>query len=446
MKKKRNASPVIAIVGRPNVGKSTLFNKLFGKRKAIVHDEPGVTRDRNMAACSYRGRVFSLIDTGGLVLHLEDPFEIRAQAEKAIAEADRILFLMDAREGLTPLDEEIFDLLRKSDKPVYAVINKTEGAGIRQLNDFFKLGTEPLYPISAEHNLGLSDLLDALYPHLSKAAPPSPKEEIPIEEGGKDRIPKIVVMGRPNVGKSTLINTLLSEDRLITSATPGTTRDTIDTLVSYAGRRYLFIDTAGIRKRGAVVYGVEQYSVARAKAALNRADVALLLFDGVEGITEQDTKIVGTILNAGRGFIPLINKSDLLKEEDKTRLINQLDLKVPFLKGIEARFISGLTGKGITFLFKKVDKISERFHARVGTSDLNRFFEKLILAHPPPLTRGRRTRLYYITQAVTAPPTFVLFANTSDISDSYLQYIENRLREKFDFSGVPIRMKVRERK
>jgi len=437
-------NPIIAIIGRPNVGKSTLFNKLYGKRKAIVHDLPGVTRDRNEVHCSYQGRGFTLIDTGGLDFHSDEAAAFQAQSEMAVAEADILLFLMDAQEGLTPADEEVYAFVRKSGKPLYLIINKTEGGGARQLNEFYKLGVT-LYPISAEHNHGISDLLDTLYPHLSPDA--EALEE--TRSSASLQIPKIVVLGRPNVGKSTLINTLLREDRLVTSDIPGTTRDAIDTKVLYEGKHYLFIDTAGIRKRGKVIYGVEQYSVGRSKEALNRADIALLLIDGVEGVTEQDTKIAGMIVGANRGMILLVNKVDILPEEKREALESQMDRYFPFLKfmkKLEVNYISAKTGAGIPPIFEKAQTIYERFHARISTGDLNRFFEKLIESRPPPATRvGKRTRLYYITQALTGPPTFILFSNTLEISDAYLQYIENRLREKFGFAGVPIRMKLREK-
>ncbi len=437
------ARPVIAIIGRPNVGKSTLFNKLYGKRKAIVHDLPGVTRDRNAVICSYRGRGFMLMDTGGLDFHADDAIAFQDQSKKAVAEADILLFLMNAQEGLTPADEEVYAFVRKACKPVYLLINKTEGSGIRQLNEFYKLGAA-LYPISAEHNQGLSELLDTLYPSLF---PEDDAEDAPLNES-RD-IPKIVVLGRPNVGKSTLINTLLREDRLVTSDIPGTTRDAIDTEVLYEGKRYLFIDTAGIRKRGKVAYGVEQYSVGRSKESLNRADIALLLIDGVEGVTEQDTKIAGMIVGANRGLILLVNKADILPEEKRAALESQMDRYFPFLKfmkTLEVHYISAKTGAGMPPIFEKAQTIFERFHARISTGDLNRFFEKLMEMRPPPATRaGKRTRLYYITQALTGPPTFILFSNTLEISDAYLQYIENRLREKFGFAGVPIRMKLREK-
>ncbi len=436
--------PVIAIIGRPNVGKSTLFNKLYGKRKAIVHDLPGVTRDRNEVVCFYQGRGFTLIDTGGLDPHSDEAAAFQAQSKKAVAEADMLLFLMDAQEGLTPADEEVYAMVRKSGKPLYLIINKTEGGGARQLNEFYKFGV-PLYPISAEHNHGISDLLDTLYPHLSEGA--EELEETRVNENLV--IPKIVVLGRPNVGKSTLVNTLLQEDRLVTSDVPGTTRDSIDTEVLYEGKRYLFIDTAGIRRRGRVIYGVEQYSVGRSKEALNRADIALLLIDAVEGVTEQDTKIAGMIVAANRGLILLVNKADLLPEEKRAALEGQMDRYFPFLKfmkKLEVNYISARTGEGVAPIFEKAQTIFERFHARISTGDLNRFFEKLIAMRPPPSTRaGKRTRLYYITQVLTGPPTFILFSNTLEISDAYLQYIENRLREKFGFAGVPIRMKLREK-
>ncbi|MEK7748074.1 MAG: ribosome biogenesis GTPase Der [Nitrospirota bacterium] len=444
LENKRN--PIIAIVGRPNVGKSTLFNKIFGKRKAIVHDLPGVTRDRNTANCSYRNRTFTLIDTGGLDFDANETEEMafREQSKMAISDADILLFLTDARGGLTSSDREVFDFIRKSGKPTYLVVNKTEGNGDRLLNDFYELGVT-IYAISAEHNLGISDLMDTLYPHLLPEEETANDTQVRIE----NQIPKIVVLGRPNVGKSTLVNTLLQEDRLVTSPIAGTTRDAIDTAVSYEGKNYIFIDTAGIRKRGKVIYGVEQYSVGRSKEALNHADIALLLIDGVDGVTEQDTKIAGMILSASRGLILLVNKADILKEENKAALEGQMDRYFPFLKylkKLEIHYISARTGEGVATIFKKVNQVYERFNARVSTGDLNRFFEKLIESQPPPASRtGKRTRLYYITQVLTRPPTFVLFSNTLEIPDAYLQYIENRLREKFGFGGVPIRIKLREK-
>ncbi len=442
--------PIIAIVGRPNVGKSTLFNKLVGKRKAIVQDLPGVTRDRNEARCVYRDRQYMLIDTGGLlpesagrskvITHEKEEMTglVRRQAEVAIKQADILLFVMNSREGVTPVDQSIHDLLRRSGKPVYYVINKTEGKGSERLNEFYELGISSLHPVSAEHNEGLSDLLDALYPHMS------PEEEVP-----ETKAPKVVVVGRPNVGKSTLINTLLHEERLVTSEVPGTTRDTIDSWVAYGDKRYLFIDTAGIRRRGRIERGVERFSIARMVDALERADIALLLVDGVEGITEQDAKIAGLVIEKGRGLVVLINKWDLAGKEEraKGRILNQIAVRLHFMPEMQYTYISGVKGEGIAEVFRLIDAVYEGYTRRVATGDLNRFFERMTEAHPPPVYKGRRIRLYYITQAGTRPPTFVLFANApAGVPESYVGYIENRLRETFGFLGVPIRIKLRQRK
>ncbi|WP_168057636.1 ribosome biogenesis GTPase Der [Candidatus Manganitrophus noduliformans] len=432
--------PIIAVIGRPNVGKSTLFNKLVGRRKAIVQDMPGVTRDRNEALGHYRDRQFTLIDTGGLVPESKEEMEtqVRRQSEIAIEQADALLFVMSARDGVTPIDRSIHDLLRKSGKPVYYVINKAEGKGIQRFNEFYELGVDPLYAISAEHNEGLSDLLDALYPRMA-----------PEEEEKKIEAPKVVVLGRPNVGKSTLINTLLREERLVTSDVPGTTRDTIDSWVTYHDKRYLFIDTAGIRRRGKIEHGVEQFSIARAKEALERSDVALLLIDGVEGITEQDSKIAGLIIEKGRGSVVLINKWDLAKKEEraKERLLNQIALRFRFLTDLQYATISAREGEGIGQIFQLIDTVYGGYTQRVSTGDLNRFFEKMMESHPPPFYKGKRLKLYYITQAGVRPPTFVLFANApKGVPDHYLGYIENQLRETFGFTGTPIRIRLRQRR
>jgi GTP-binding protein len=432
--------PVVAIIGRPNVGKSTLFNKLVGKRKAIVQDMPGVTRDRNEALGHYRDRQFTLIDTGGLLPESKEEMatQVRRQSEIAIEQADYLLFIMSAREGVTPIDRSIHDLLRKSGKPVYYVVNKAEGRGVERLNEFYELGVAPLYPISAEHNEGLSDLLDALYPHM---APEEDQKEI--------EAPKVVVLGRPNVGKSTLINTLLREERLVTSDVPGTTRDTIDSWVTYRDKRYLFIDTAGIRRRGRIESGVEQYSIARAKEALERAEIALLLIDGVEGITEQDSKIAGLIIEKGKGSIVLINKWDLAKKDEKAkeRLLNQIALRFRFITDLQYAFISAREREGIGQIFPLIDTVYQGYVQRVSTGDLNRFFERITESHPPPVYKGKRVKLYYITQAGVCPPTFVLFANApKGVPDHYLRYIENQLRETFGFTGTPIRIRLRQRR
>lgn len=427
--------PIISIVGRPNVGKSTLFNKLVGKRKAIVQDLPGITRDRNEALCHYRDRQYTLIDTGGLIPDTREtlPEQVSRQSKTAIALSDIVLFLMDVREGITPVDLALHKLLRKSGKPITYVINKIEGKGKDGLGEFYKLGVSTFYPVSAEHNEGLSDLLDALYPHMS-----------PTEETAADEGPKVVVLGRPNVGKSTLINALLKEDRLVTSEIPGTTRDTIDTWVSFREKKYLFIDTAGIRRRGKIRHGVERFSLSRTNSAIERCDIALLLIDGVEGITELDTKIAGLIIEAGRGLILLINKSDLFEPEGKDRIKHQEEFRFPFMHDLQKEYISALKETGLENIFQKIEEVYKGYTNRVTTGDLNRFFKRVTDSHPPPLHKGRTIHLNYITQAAIRPPTFVLFANApSGLPEHYLRYIENQLRKSFPFNGVPIRLKLK---
>ncbi len=431
--------PLIAIIGRPNVGKSTLFNKIYGKRKAIVQDEPGITRDRNEALCEYRDREFMLVDTGGMLSEPDASFAeiVQKQSEKAIEAADVVLFMMDGREGLTPVDQAVWEIVRKSQKPVYHVINKTEGKGDLRIDEFYKLG-ENLYLISSEHNQGLSDLLDVLYPHFAPIA------DSKLQDG-----PTVVLLGRPNVGKSTLINAVLKEERLLTSAIAGTTRDTIDTWVKRDGKNFLFIDTAGIRKRGKVVWGVEQYSVSRAKSAIKRAEIILLLVDGDEGVTEQDTKLAGMVFEAGRALILLINKSDLMnqKEDGRAQIEQQLEFRFPYVTDLPILYISALQRKGIPRLFKKIDAVSTGYNFRVTTGDLNRFFEKMLRSNPPGMYKGKVLHLYYITQIAVRPPSFVIFTNApKGITTNYQRYIQNKLRSAFGFEGAPIKIKLRLRK
>ncbi len=430
--------PLIAIIGRPNVGKSTLFNKLYGHRKAIVQDEPGITRDRNEALCQYQDREYVLMDTGGMLGDGDEFFSaaVQRQSEKAIASADVVLFVLDALDGVTPVDEAVMKLLRQSEKPVYHIVNKTEGKGLERLEEFYTLGAE-IYPISSEHNIGLSDLLDVLYPHF-----------IPIEEEGPMEGPTVVLLGRPNVGKSTLINTILKEERLLTSEMAGTTRDTIDALVTHDNKQYLFIDTAGIRRRGKVVWGVEQYSVSRAESAIKRSNVVLLLVDGNEGITEQDAKLAGMILDSGRGMILLVNKSDLVKKKEGGQKAIEMQLlrRFPFINDLQTMYIAAIEGKGVPRLFQKIDKVYESYNTRITTGDLNRFFEKMLRMNPPSMYNGKPVHLYYITQTGTAPPIFVIFTNApKGIQENYIRYIQNQLRAAFGFMGVPIRIKIKER-
>ncbi len=435
--------PVIAIVGRPNVGKSTLFNKLFGHRRAVVQDTPGVTRDRNIAVCHWRLRQFTLIDTAGMTdaltpqeatPELDCVAQMQRQIEIALTQADLLLFMIDGRAGVTPEDESILATIRRSGKPIYFVINKTEAINESALGDCYRLGCDTIYPISAEHNHGIAELLDALHPHMApeQAAPEAPP-------------PRIVVLGRPNAGKSTLINQLLGEERLITSPLPGTTRDTIDTELTYGDQRYLFIDTAGLRRRGKIS-GVEYYSVTRAKTALERSDVALLLIDGVEGITDQDTKIAGLIAESGKGLAIVVNKSDILPNEARARVEEEIAIRFSFLRDPQIVYISAKTAHGFRTLFEKLDGVYHSAGIRVSTGDLNRFCARVIESHPPPLYRGRMVRIYYLTQAAVRPPTFVLFISAAGgLPEHYLRYLDNQLRAAFGFGGAPIRIKIRAR-
>jgi GTP-binding protein len=425
----------VAIIGRPNVGKSTLFNRVLGRRQAIVKDFPGVTRDRHYAECEYRGRRFQLVDTGGLVPSADEAMFslIREQSRRAIADADALTFLMDGREGLTPIDQEIADLLRGVKKPVFVAINKIDTPKSDPLiSDFYALGMEPLYPLSAEHGAGVAELLDALYPLLPAAT-----------EGPTVDIPKVAVVGRPNVGKSTFINTLLGETRLVVNDIPGTTRDAIDTLVRYKMAEYLFIDTAGIRRRGKIDPGVERYSVARAMRALGRADLAVLILDSVEGVTEQDTKIAGLALRGGRACVLLVNKWDLRADDldAKAKYEAELRRRFAFLAWAPVLYGSALELKTVASVFPVINQALKAFAHRVPTAQLNRTFQDAIAANPLPIRKGKPVKSAYITQVAAKPPTFVLFCkHPEEIGAPYLRYLENYFREQFDFAGTPIRI------
>jgi GTP-binding protein len=426
----------VAIIGRPNVGKSTLFNRMLGRRQAIVQDFPGVTRDRHYADCEYRGRTFQVIDTGGLVPASADRMLslIREQSRRAIAEADALVFLMDGREGLTPLDRTITDLLRGVNKPVFVAINKIDTPKSDPLiGDFYALGMDPLFPLSAEHGAGVAELLDALYPLIPAAQDGTSAVEIP----------KVAVVGRPNVGKSTFINTLLGETRLVVNDVPGTTRDSIDTLVRYKKAAYLFIDTAGIRRRGKIDPGVERYSVARAMRALGRADLAVLIVDGVEGVTEQDTKIAGLAVRGGRACILFVNKWDLRADDAdaKAKYEAELHRRFAFLSWAPVLFGSALQFKTVAGIFAFINQTLKAFTHRVPTAQLNRVFQEAIAANPLPIRKRKPVKSAYITQVATKPPTFVLFCkHPEEISAPYLRYLENYFRERFDFAGTPIRI------
>jgi GTPase len=437
--------PLVAIVGRPNVGKFTLFNRMLGKRNAIVDDLPGVTRDRNYADASYRGRPFRLVDTGGLDPSSTDSMLslIRQQSQIAIAEADVLIFLMDGRAGLTPADEEIVTLLRPVKKPVFYAINKVDTPTSEGLmSDFYRLGKDTLFPTSAEHGVGVDDLLEAVYPLL-------PQQDA---EAGPTAVTRVAVVGRPNVGKSTLINTLLDEERMVVSDVPGTTRDPIDTAVVYEGRQYILTDTAGIRRRGRIEHGeVEGFSVQRAMNAMGRSDVAVLLMDGVEGITEQDTKIAGLILKQGRACVLFINKWDLRAADPEARAKYELELRrrYRFLPWAPIVYGSAIKPKTVNHLFPQIDQVMAAFTHRVPTGALNKFLQEIMVVHPLPVRRGKPNKAVksvFMTQVATKPPTFALFVgHPDDITKIYIRFLEKQIREKYGFPGAPVRILVRQK-
>ncbi|MDH5526449.1 MAG: ribosome biogenesis GTPase Der [Nitrospirota bacterium] len=439
--------PVVALVGRPNVGKSTLFNRIAGKRVAIVLDTPGVTRDRHYLEVEWGRMRFTLVDTGGVDLAEETgqlDHEVGEQSLKTLAEADVVLFITDAREGITPADREIADRLRKSGVAVAHLANKADSEAVSHdaLGDS-QIGFEPFIPVSAEHGRGLDELYDLLRERLPEwETPPEETEQEP------DTATRVAVVGRPNTGKSTLINRLLGEERLVVSNVPGTTRDAIDSEVTFKEQPYLFIDTAGIRRRGKITRGVERAMLTRTMEALKRAEVAVLLMDASEGVTEQDTKIAGLVLNSHRACVLGINKWDLHKGDDEARqgALSEISRHFPFLVHAPTVFLSGQTGFHLTQLFTAVDKVGAGFRLRIGTGELNRTIEGLIQRQAPPNHKHRAVRIYYATQVGAAPPRFVLFVNMPDgITDSYKRYLENGLREAFGFQGVPLHIAVRHR-
>jgi GTPase len=431
--------PLVVIVGRPNVGKSTLFNRIVGHRTAIVDDVSGVTRDRNMAECDYQNRIFTLVDTGGLDLTDDDVIveQIKYQTQAAIAEADLVIAVMDGRAGLSPLDTDLARLLRPVTKPVFLAVNKIDTPQAEPLlADFYRLGVERIFSISAEGGLGVDELLEALLPYL----PQAPDEQV------QEEVPRIAVVGRPNVGKSTLVNAILGEQRLIVSDIPGTTRDPIDSMVTLQGRRYIFTDTAGLRRRGRIDRGIEGYSVVRAIRALGRSDVAVLVLDGVEGVTEQDTKIAGLIIKQGRGCIILVNKWDLRSGDPDAFPAYNLELarRFPFFAYVPVVFGAAIQSETLTRLFPKIDQVVADFSKRIQTRKLNLFLQELLEKNPIALVRGNPKKSVFITQVATKPPTFALFVKSAQkIPASYLRYLENAIRTEYGFEGIPLRMLVR---
>jgi len=432
--------PIVAIVGRPNVGKSTLFNRITRSRKALVDDSPGVTRDRNYGDARWDDVSFTLVDTGGFSDFESEEFGhlVRYQVIQAIEEADEIVMLFDGRQGPTPIDTDLVHLLRRSSKPVFYGVNKIDGPRHESvLSDFSVLGVDPLYPVSAEDGYGLHDLMDALTAVLPRSTP----------EAASHRI-RLAVIGRPNVGKSSLINRLLGDQRLLVSEIPGTTRDAIDTICKVNNKKYILIDTAGIRRKGRVRKKLEKFSIIKALRSLNRCDIALVMIDAVEGVTDQDANIAGYALERGRACIILLNKWDLIEKDSKTaeQYVNAVKDRLKFLSFAPMLTISALTGQRAFKIFDWVDSIYGQYTTRISTGRLNRVFEAIINQHQPPVYRGRRIKFYYATQVSAGPPRFVCFVNFPEgIHFSYERYVINRLREKLGLDGTPIRLIFRKR-
>ncbi len=433
------ANPLVAVVGRPNVGKSTFFNKVVGRKISITEDRPGVTRDRLYADAEWRGKNFSLVDTGGIELKSDDMMwrHIKKQAEVAIETALVILFFVDGKEGLTTSDYDVADMLRRSKKPVILVVNKIDEYSEEKVFEFYSLGLGEPYPVSAEHGTGIGDVLDEVVSYFEKF------------ENEEDDSLKIAVVGKPNAGKSSLVNKLLGFERSIVTDVAGTTRDAIDTKFTFDGKNYTIIDTAGIRKKSKVEDDIEYYSVMRAFDAVRRADVCLLVVDSTEGLTEQDTKIIGYVHEQGKPSVIVMNKWDLIEKDTNT--INKFEDKLredlKFMDYFKSVYVSAKTGQRTEKIMAAVDKVYENAHLRIPTGTLNDLISDTVRANEPPSYNGRRLRVYYSSQVAVAPPTFVLFVNSEDLLHfSYERFLENTIRKAFDFSGTPIRIVVREKK
>jgi GTP-binding protein len=433
--------PIVAIVGRPNVGKSTLFNRLLGERRAIVEDFPGVTRDRNYAEVTRYDRPFTLIDTGGFEPVSEDRLliQMREQSQLAIEEADVILFILDGREGVTPADHEVSKILRRVEKPVLFVINKVDGDKQEdEAVEFYDLGLDELITISAEHGRGVDDLVDRI---LSFLPPGDDSQEVEGET-------RMAIIGRPNVGKSSLVNRILGKERVVANPLAGTTRDSVDSPFIYNKKRYVLIDTAGIRRKGKVSQKLEKYSVIQALKAMDRAHVVLAVVDGSAGIIEQDLHVAGYAFERGRAVVLVVNKWDLVDKDHGTMKEFTLDLRhrFSFLGNVPILFVSALTGQRAAKIIKDVEMVSEQFNRRIPTAALNTALQEAVEAHQPPISKGRRIKFFYMTQTAVRPPTFVVFTNQADgIHFSYQRYLTNKLREAFGFVGVPLRIEYRDR-
>lgn len=437
------SKPVVAIVGRPNVGKSTLFNVLAGASVSIVKDTPGVTRDRIYADCTWLNRNFTLIDTGGIEPDSQDIIlsQMREQAEIAIQTADVIIFIVDVRQGMVDADTKVADMLRKSRKPVVLAVNKVDSIQKygNDVYEFYNLGIGDPFAVSAASRLGIGDLLDEVIAHFKEDS----------EEDEEDERPRIAIVGKPNVGKSSIINKLLGENRVIVSDIAGTTRDAVDTEIVHNGTEYVFIDTAGLRRKSRIKEELERYSIIRTVTAVERADVVVVVIDATEGVTEQDAKIAGIAHERGKGIIVAVNKWDAIEKNDKTIYEYTRKLKeiLSFMPYAEYLFISAQTGQRLEKLFDLLDMVRENQTLRVSTGVLNEIMTEAVAMQQPPSDKGKRLKLYYITQAAVKPPTFVVFVNDKNLMHfSYTRYLENQIRNAFGFRGTALRFIVRERK
>ena len=439
----RKRKPIVAVVGRPNVGKSTLFNALAGSRISIVKDTPGITRDRIYADVTWLNYSFTLIDTGGIEPDSKDIIlsQMREQAQIAIDTADVILFMVDVKQGLVDADAKVADMLRRSKKPIILVVNKVDSYEKMMLDvyEFYNLGIGEPMAISAANRQGIGEVLDEVVSHFADDT----------AEDVEDERPRIAIVGKPNVGKSSLINKLLGENRLIVSDIAGTTRDGVDAEVTYNGKEYIFIDTAGLRRKNKIKEELEQYMIVRTVSAVERADIVILLIDALEGVTEQDAKIAGIAHERGKGIIIAVNKWDALEKDDKTiyRFTEKVRQILSFMPYAEITFISAKTGQRIGKLYELIDMVEQNQSMRVATGVLNEIMAEAVALQQPPSDKGKRLRLYYITQVAVKPPTFVIFVNDKQLMHfSYTRYIENKIRDTFGFKGTPLHFIIRERK
>ena len=437
------SKPIVAIVGRPNVGKSTLFNALAGEKISIVKDTPGVTRDRIYADVSWLDKSFTLIDTGGIEPDSRDIIlsQMREQAQIAIDTADVIIFITDVRQGLVDSDAKVADMLRRSGKPVVLVVNKVDNFDkfIMDTYEFYNLGIGEPVPVSATGKLGIGDMLEKVVEYFDEDADDVEEEEIP----------KIAVVGKPNVGKSSLINKLIGESRVIVSDIAGTTRDAIDTKVEWKDKEYIFIDTAGLRRKSKIKEELERYSIIRTVTAVERADVVVMMIDATEGVTEQDAKIAGIAHERGKGVIIAVNKWDAIEKNDKTiyKFTNKVRDVLSYMPYAEIIFISAETGQRIPKLFETIDMVLENQTLRVQTGVLNEIMTEAVAMQQPPSDKGKRLKLFYITQVAVKPPTFVIFVNDKELMHfSYTRYLENKIRDTFGFKGTSLKFIIRERK